>query len=150
MTNQQELERAYKDTKLSEHFTLWEMGRSDTARQQGIENVPNQREIQNLTILCQHILEPARKQYGKELVISSGFRSEALNKAVGGAKNSLHLQGRAADINVANLRPQDRVTLYDILKSLNPTQLIPEDKHGIVDLQTDDNWWQVRWIHVAC
>lgn len=82
---------------LSADFKLWEFVTSTTADQNGIKNVPTEKEIANLRVLCRKILQPARKALGP-LKISSGFRSETLNRFVGGASNSDHRLGYAADI----------------------------------------------------
>lgn len=83
--------------KLSEHFSLWEFTTSQTAARKGIDNTPTQDVINNLTILCTQILEPARLALGP-LRISSGYRSPRLNKAIGGSKSSAHCLGWAADV----------------------------------------------------
>ena len=83
---------------LTEHFTLEEMLRSDTAEKKKIENRINAEEVNNLQKLCQKVLEPLRAHFGKPIRINSGFRCKALNEAVGGAKNSYHTKGRAVDI----------------------------------------------------
>jgi zinc D-Ala-D-Ala carboxypeptidase len=82
---------------LSADFKLWEFVKSVTADQNGIKNLPNETEIAHLRLLCQKIIQPARKALGP-MKISSGFRSEALNKLVGGAENSDHRLGYAADV----------------------------------------------------
>lgn len=79
---------------MSEHFTLSELCR--TSRGDG-DNTPNLEQIDNLERLCRLILEPIRKLLGSPLHINSGFRDADTNKAVGGAPNSAHLDGRAAD-----------------------------------------------------
>jgi hypothetical protein len=85
------------NTSLSSGFKLWEFVKSVTADQNGIKNLPNETEIAHLRLLCQKILQPARKALGP-LKISSGFRSEDLNKLVGGSENSDHRLGYAADV----------------------------------------------------
>ena len=82
---------------LSGDFKLWEFSKSVTADQNGIKNIPNEMEIAHLRMLCQKILQPARQALGP-LKISSGFRSEELNKFVGGVEMSDHRQGYAADV----------------------------------------------------
>lgn len=89
---------------LTPHFSLEEMTKSDTAMKWGIPNTPTPMERQNLKTLCLLILEPLRAAAGRPLKINSGFRSTALNKKVGGADNSYHLTGRAADISVNNYK----------------------------------------------
>jgi hypothetical protein len=64
----------------------------------GIDNTPDAATIENLKQLCIHTLEPLRVLIGKPLSVDSGFRCEALNAAVGGAKDSQHKLGEAADI----------------------------------------------------
>lgn len=90
------------NTKLTENFTLWELVRSDTAMRLRIDNTPTPREISNLRTLCTQILQPARDALGT-LGINSGFRSAALNLAVGGSPTSAHRKGFAADVNPVNV-----------------------------------------------
>ena len=87
------------DTALSAHFHLSEFTHSQTATRLGLRNEPLAPQVANLKRLVQ-VLEAARIALGhNELLISSGFRSPALNIAVGGAHTppSAHLDGRAAD-----------------------------------------------------
>lgn len=86
-------------TPLSPNFTLEEMTYSATALRRGIDNTPNPQHIAELKRLCDTLLEPARALLGVPFHIDSGFRSPALNTAVGStAPNSAHLFGRAADV----------------------------------------------------
>ena len=79
-----------------------EMPRSDTAERHGIANdVFDAEHIDNLKELCEHVLEPLRAYMKKPLHINSGFRCLTLNLAVGGAPNSQHMKGEAADIATA-------------------------------------------------
>ena len=95
---------------LSEHFSLSEFTRSATATERGISNNLDPQNpahaaiIANLRNLCEQVLEPLRAFARQPIIISSGYRSPALNRAVGGAKNSQHLTGEAVDI---------RIPLYD-------------------------------------
>lgn len=88
--------------KLTEDFPLWQLVQSTTADRLRIDNTPTPREIENLRRLCQQILQPARDALGP-LQINSGFRSAALNRAVGGVPNSDHRKGFAADVIPANV-----------------------------------------------
>jgi len=85
--------------KLSKHFELWEFEQSQTATRLKIYNGANPDAINNLKRLCR-LLEKIRTLVGKPIIISSGFRSPQLNRAVGGAVNSQHQYGLAADFNV--------------------------------------------------
>jgi len=88
--------------KISEHFTLEEFTRSTTAMKKGINNTPNETETAHIKALCDNLLEPIRELWGSGITITSGFRSEKLNKFVGGSKTSAHRSGFAADIVPAN------------------------------------------------
>lgn len=85
--------------KIAKYFTLAEMCASDTAKEKDIKNQPTVTEVVNLTLLCTKVLDPLRKAMGP-ITISSGFRCAALNKAVGGVRNSQHMKGQAADIYI--------------------------------------------------
>src|SRR5712691_7473700 len=86
------------DQQLSEHFSLFDLTRSQTALRLGIENAPSTDVVANLSLLCAAILEPARIMLARPLHIDSGYRSLALNLAVGGSKTSAHMDGRAGDV----------------------------------------------------
>ena len=88
--------------KLSEHFTLREFVRSATADRLRIDNTPDWRHIARLCNLCQRVLEPLRHRFGR-IVITSGYRCERLNRAVGGVPHSQHLLGEAADIRIVDM-----------------------------------------------
>lgn len=83
---------------LTEHFQLSEFTRSTTATRLGIDNTPSEQVIDNLRQLCIHVLEPLRQTVTLPIIISSGYRSPPLNKAVGGVRNSQHMTGQACDI----------------------------------------------------
>lgn len=81
------------------NFALSEFINSDSAKALGIDNMPKAVSVfDNLLLLIVNVLQPLRDAYGKPLYVNSGFRCERLNKAVGGAANSQHLYGQAADI----------------------------------------------------
>ena len=80
------------------HFTIEEMYASDTAKRLGINNKPSVQKMINLVYLCAFVLEPLRVAMGEPIRVSSGYRCEKLNKAVGGVYNSQHLKGQAADL----------------------------------------------------
>lgn len=88
---------------LSEHFFLHEFTWSATAARMGREVIPTDDQIANLKRLCTSLLEPIRWQLGRPIVITSGLRPDWLNKAIGGAANSDHMYGRAADVQVVGM-----------------------------------------------
>ena len=84
--------------KISKNFTLEELTASATAKAKGITNNPGQTDLVNLCGLVHNVLQPLRDWWGKEVKIGSGYRSLALNRAVGGVSNSQHMKGEAADL----------------------------------------------------
>lgn len=85
---------------LSPNFTLAEMIRSEAASRRGIDNTPPPVIVTALTALCVHVLEPVRAHYERPVIVTSGYRSPAVNSAVGGSGTSQHSQGEAADFTV--------------------------------------------------
>jgi zinc D-Ala-D-Ala carboxypeptidase len=115
---------------LSPHFTLSELIHSETAKERNIDNSPGDEEIENLVKLA-GVLEKIRTICnGKPVLISSGFRCVALNAAVGGASNSAHLYGCAADISIPQFGSPLEVcdALYPHIDELGIDQLIFETK----------------------
>jgi hypothetical protein len=93
-----------RSQRLSRYYTLVRLVHSDTARERGIDNVPPAELIPNLRLLARG-LDRIRLLLGHPLDISSGYRSPALNAAVGGARNSQHSQGLAADFTCPGFGP---------------------------------------------
>lgn len=83
-------------TQLSEHFTLEELTRSEVALRKGLDNTPTPEIVANLTELALG-LEKVRDLLGHPIHINSGYRGPKVNSAVGGSKNSAHMNGYAAD-----------------------------------------------------
>lgn len=102
--------------KLSKNFTLEELTFSLTANNHGIDNTPNTEQKAALKRLCVEVLQPIRDAWGQPIVVSSGYRCPKLNAAIGGVKNSQHLQGQAADIKASN--PKDNGKLHACIKEL--------------------------------
>ena len=84
------------------NFTWEELTHSQTADTRGISNIPNEEVEKNLQRLAEVYLQPLRNEFGP-LVINSAYRAKAVNAAVGGASNSRHLSGCAADIKVRSV-----------------------------------------------
>ena len=85
-------------SKLSEHFSLRELTKTNT----GIDNVPDEEQVNNLKRVCQW-LERLRSKRNEPIIINSGYRSPQVNRAMGGAPNSNHLTGCAVDIHVSGM-----------------------------------------------
>jgi len=120
--------------KLSEHLSLIEVTRSDYAKRNGIDNMPNPEHTENLIELANHIFEPIRKHFNKPIHVSSGYRCKQLNTAIGGAKNSQHTVGQAIDIDQGDRK--ENMEIFDFIKNnLDYDQLINEFAYD--------------WIHVS-
>ena len=122
------------------NFTLAEFIKSATATQKGIDNTPDFDEVAHLDELIGTILQPLREAWGKPLIISSGYRCPALNKAVGGADTSAHLYGYAADVQVARSKDFDAFIAFaeDWLKANN----IGFDQ-SIRETSKTAYWWHI-------
>lgn len=90
-------------TKRFKNFTLEELIASPTALTMGIDNLPDFEEVAHLEELVATILQPLRTALGYALIVTSGYRCKALNKAVGGVSDSAHLYGYAADIQIKDM-----------------------------------------------
>ena len=129
--------------RLSEHFTLGEFCKTKT----GIENVPNEAQVENLKRLCRWLEQLRRRWnnlYGEgddPIVINSGFRSPEVNKAVGGVSTSNHLTGCAVDIRCIGMEQALRYAsiLLDLsdLNREDYDELLIEQKRNVI------------WIHFA-
>ena len=109
---------------LSPHFTLEEMTRSDYAARKGWKNEPDDKTIANLKRLAV-LLEQVRAELNCPVIITSAYRSEKVNSAIGGSKNSQHILGCAADIRGVNKSPDD-LMLHIIGSDIKYDQLIRE------------------------
>ena len=121
---------------LTKNFSLEEMCMSNIALVKGLPNVPNAEQVKNLQQLCENVLQPLRNHLGKPVVINSGFRSQAVNMAVGGANNSQHMKGEAADIKCKDY-PYAKEIYTWIMDNLKFDQVILERKGKSV------------WVHVS-
>lgn len=117
------------------YFTISELCSSDTARRKGIDNTPSETVKENLTALVANILDPLREAWGKPLRVSSGYRCQKLNSAVGGVKNSQHLTGQAADIDTGSKTENKR--LFALVQSLK----LPFDQ--LIDEKS------FSWVHMS-
>lgn len=127
---------------MAKYFTLNELTRSATASRKGINNAPTMTVKGNLEALIEHVLDPLREKWGKPIIVTSGYRCPALNKAVGGASGSQHLVGEAADIRTSTDTRDENMRLLKILLTSDIVfdQVIAE----YVDAQGRPDW-----IHVS-
>lgn len=117
------------------YFTLQELLASKTAVQKKIANLPSWEQVDNLLELA-FMLDKIRARFGKPVTVSSGFRCDKLNEAVGGSKKSQHKNGEAADCEA-----YDNRALFDTIKSMI-------DNGEIVVGQLIDEY-NYSWVHVS-
>lgn len=131
--------RNWKD-KISEHISYTEAVKSATALNKGIDNTPDEATIKRMKLVAEKVFEPLRNHFGVPIIITSFYRSPALNKAVGGSKSSDHIKGCAMDIDADVLGMVSNRQLFNYIKdNLQFDQLIWE--HG------DDK--EPAWVHVS-
>jgi zinc D-Ala-D-Ala carboxypeptidase len=124
---------------LTKNFTLAEMTKSETALRYDMDNTPGEKEIGNLKVLCEKVLQPVRDHYGKGVKVNSGFRHPEVNAKVGGSKTSDHCRGQAADIEIPGV-PNAELAKW-IRDNLEYRQLILEFyTPGVPDS---------GWVHVS-
>lgn len=113
------------------------MTKSATAQRKGIKNDPSIQVCKALTALIEKVLDPLREAYGKPIIVTSGYRCEKLNKAVGGAASSQHVKGEAADIRSVQDTPEENKKLFDLIVKLG----LPFDQ--LI------NEYGYDWVHVS-
>ena len=124
---------------ISKHISYKEGIRSTTADRLGIDNKPGQVELINMEVIAERIFEPLREWVGGPIRINSFYRSQKLNKAIGGSKRSQHIEGRAMDIDDTYGHKTNAEMFNFIKQNLDFDQMIWE-------FGTDDN---PNWVHVS-
>ena len=129
--------------KLSKNFTLQELTRTsrESLQNVNIEQATNDLAVlQNLTDLAVKILQPIRDFYGKPVKVTSGYRSKALNIAVGGSQTSQHSHGEAADIQI------EGISVDKLFEDLKSGKVVPLDNIGQV---IKEKVGGAEWIHIS-
>ena len=118
------------------YFSIAELTNSARATKDGINNTPTNENIINMTELIINCLDPLREAYGKPIRVNSGFRSPALNTAVGGSRTSDHMQGSAAEITGGS--PAENKKIFEIAKKL------PKGFDQLID-EKNFSWIHISW-----
>lgn len=121
----------------SDFFTLEEFTRSTTAKRLKIDNTPNNEVIRNLQYGVQMVLDPLRRIHQAPIIITSGYRCSALNKAVGGVSNSWHTKGNAADLRITD--EEEAKAIFHILKTLPSVDTV------LFEHSATSIWMHVQW-----
>jgi zinc D-Ala-D-Ala carboxypeptidase len=125
--------------KLSNNLSLAEMTKSSTAQRRGIDNMPTPEHMENMKVLAAKIFQPIREHFNRPILISSGYRSKALNDAIGGSQTSQHSIGEAIDIDMDGTTLSNTDVFNYIKDNLDFDQLIWEFGN---DEKPD-------WVHVS-
>ncbi len=127
-------------TRISDHLSLAEVTKSQTATRLGIDNTPTVTHMIALRDIAENVFEPIRNHFGVPVGISSGYRSKSLNDAIGGSSRSQHCHGQALDIDA------------DIYGRITNGELFRYIRHG---LDFDQLIWEFgddndpAWVHVS-
>lgn len=125
---------------LSENLTLSEVIRSESAKRYQITNIPTDEHLENLKQLAKNIFQPIRDHFNVPIRISSGYRSAALNKKIGGAANSQHSTGQAIDIDMIGTEVTNADIFNFVKDNLKFDQLIWEFGND-----TEPDWVHISW-----
>lgn len=124
---------------LSKNLTLAEMLRSESAKRNGISNLPIKEHTVSMQLLAENIFQPLRNHFGIPIHISSGYRSKELNKLIGGSQTSQHSKGEAIDIDMDGTDISNSRIFHWIKNNLKFDQLIWEFGKGA----------NPDWVHVS-
>ena len=121
---------------ITPNFKYGEFVSSETAMKNGIKNIPNEQEWQNIEFVVKTILQPLRDKLGIPLAVNSGFRNSKLNKLAGGSETSFHRLGCAVDVDVDT-------TKLPLVKLLEAAHELPEWSEIIAE------YFPQGWVHIA-
>ena len=127
--------------KLSNNLDLSEVTRSESAKRNGISNMPTPEHIENFKVLAEKIFQPIREHFGVPIHISSGYRSKELNSKIGGSATSQHCSGEAIDIDMDS--SSSGVTNADVFNYIKDNLQFDQ---LIWEFGTDKN---PDWVHVS-
>tara|TARA_Y100001963_G_C6703520_1_gene410713 strand:- start:30 stop:500 length:471 start_codon:yes stop_codon:yes gene_type:complete len=122
--------------RLSRNFMLREFVNSTTASRKGISNKPTEVHLSNLKILIDNVIQPLRDKIGP-IRITSGYRSPALNRAIGGSSRSQHSKGMAADIQFVRDNEMDNKVIFDTILEMG------------LEFDQMINEFDYKWIHIS-
>ena len=133
--------------RISKNFTLAELTKSNTATRLGISNMPDKEGIHKLRLLATELLQPLRNAVGP-LRVTSGYRSESLNKAIGGSNKSQHTKCEAVDLQFVKRGSMDNMKIFNAIVTLGLDfdQLILEFGGATADKDSDNpDWVHISW-----
>jgi hypothetical protein len=126
---------------MARYFTLKEMCESNKATQLKIDNFPTFEVAHNLKILAETVLDRIREDWGSAIRVTSGYRCDALNRAVGGSKTSVHPLGWAADLQPYNGMTETFIRF--VRKWLDDNQVAYDQLIRETDAKTGSIWLHI-------
>lgn len=123
-----------QDIQLTKHFKLSEAIKSDTANKLGLDNTPDSTDLATIHRTAQRMEEVRALLGGQPIIITSWYRNDAVNKAVGGVSNSQHRKGEAVDFKISNKSPSRIVSMLTQHKA---------------ELQYDQLILEPGWVHIS-
>ena len=132
--------------RISKNFTLSELTKSNTATRLGISNTPDKEGIHKLRLLATELLQPLRNAVGA-LRVTSGYRSESLNTAIGGSNKSQHTKCEAVDLQFVKRGKMDNMKIFNAIinHAFEFDQLILEFGGATAEKDSDNP----DWIHLS-
>lgn len=124
---------------ITKNFTYDELTGSTVAKRLGLDNTPSEVEKKRIVMLANEVLQPIRDAWKSAIIVNSAYRSEEVNKAVGGVKNSQHRKGEAADITVGS-KERNKKLFNFIQKLIN---------NGTIEVGQLIDEYHYSWIHVS-
>lgn len=126
---------------ISKHITYAEAIRSDSAKRLEIDNIPTAAQLANMKSVAENVFEKVREHFDTQIYISSFFRCQLLNKAIGGVSSSQHCTGCAMDIDADQYGGTTNRKIFDYIKdNLDFDQLIAEN------VDSNNN---IAWVHCS-
>ena len=127
------------------YFTIAEFERTN----HNVDNkIKDDNVLNNIKLLVNNVLDPVREKWGKPIKVNSGYRSAALNKKVGGAVNSQHLTGQAADITAGNKTENKKLFDMIVKMGIDFDQVIDEKKYSWVHISYKSSGNRKQILHL--
>ncbi|MFI3320888.1 MAG: D-Ala-D-Ala carboxypeptidase family metallohydrolase [Rikenellaceae bacterium] len=133
---------------MGKYFSVAELSRSQVASSRGIDNAPQGDIKDSLEVMIDKLLDPVREAWGAPITVNSGYRSLALNSAVGGVATSQHTKGQAVDITAGS--PEKNKQLFDLVisKGFDFDQLIDERNYTWLHLSYKASGCRNQVLHL--
>ena len=130
--------------KISKHVSWKEGTVSNTGLRLGLDNTPNEEQIENMKVVAKKLFEPLREWVGGPISVNSFFRGEPVNTAIGGSKRSQHMKGQAMDIDDTMGHKTNAEMFHYIKDNLDWDQMVWE--FGTEHPDGNPNWIHISYV----